>query len=275
VSFPLARVPRVRTGAALAAAIACAGIISACSNDDSTASKQPSTEPLLVAAASDLRPAFAELGKLFEAQTGTSVTFTFGASGQLAQQLENGAPYALFASASLDYVDRVLDAGRGDRATRAVYAYGRLAVWSPQRRYSLADLQGSTVKTIAVADPDHAPYGKAAVQTLRSSGLYARVKPKLVFGDNVAATQELAASGNADVAIIARSLAQASAGTFTPVPSRLHAPLAQALLVTADGVAGARARAFKKLVLSPEGQSVLRRDGFILPASHASTTPAA
>jgi len=270
-SFPRRLTP-LFTGSVLAALLALAGCGG--SDDEPVASGTTAAkEPLLIGAASDLRPAFTELAKRYEQQTGTKVTLTFGASGQLAQQLENGAPFALFASASIDYVDAVLKAGRGDRSTRAIYAYGRLALWSPDRRVTLADLNDPALKTIAVADPDHAPYGKAAVQALRSAGLYAEVKNKLVYGDNVAATQQLAASGNADVAIIARALALHSGGHMTPVPERLHEPIAQGLLVTGTGAAAQQARTFVALLKSPDGQALLAKDGFILPASEQATTP--
>ena len=260
-------------GAAAALLVAVSGCGS--SDDDAavTSNSSGTQQPLLIGAASDLRPAFTELAKRYEQQTGTKVTLTFGASGQLAQQLENGAPYALFASASIDYVDDVLKAGRGVRSTRAIYAYGRLVVWSPDRQIALADLTDPAVKTIAVADPDHAPYGKAAVEALRSAGIYAKVKAKLVYGDNVAATQAIAASGNADAAIIARALALSSGGHMTPVAERLHAPIAQGLLVTGTGAAAKQARGFIALLQSADGQAVLRKDGFILPDDARSTSP--
>lgn len=238
-----------------------------CGGDAREASRPAS--PLLIAAAADLRPAFTELGKQYEQQHGQRVTLTFGASGQLAKQLASGAPYALFASASIDYVDEVLAAGRGDRATRAIYAYGRLAMWSPERSFTLRELAGPAVKTVAIANPEHAPYGQAAVQALRSAGVWERVKPKLVYGDNVAAAQQFAASGNADVAIIGQALAKASGGASTPIDAKLHRPIAQGLVVTGTGAAARQARAFVELLESPAGQAVLREDGFLLPGDTA------
>ncbi len=266
------RLPTLRGLLAPLLATALLSTLGGCGDD---APDERAQQPLLVAAASDLRPAFTELGRRYEQQTGQRVTFTFGASGQLAKQLANGAPFALFASASIDYVDEVLEAGVGDRSTRAIYAYGRLAVWSPERRYALTDLTDAGVRTIAIANPGHAPYGKAAVEALRAAGLYGRVQPKLVYGDNVAAAQQLAASGNADVAVIARSLALNSGGALTAVDPALHAPLAQGLLVTGRGAAAEQARRFIELLRSSEGQSVLRDDGFILPGERAGTSPPA
>jgi molybdate transport system substrate-binding protein len=252
-------------------ALVAACFVAGCGDDagrSTTAAK-----PLLIAAASDLRPALTTLAAQYERQTGQRITVTYGASGQLAKQLANGAPYALFASASVDYVDEVLAAGRGDRSTRAIYAYGRLAVWSPDHPVALAQLAQPSVRTVAIANPEHAPYGKAAVQALRAAGLYSTVKPKLVFGDNVAAAQQLAASGNADAAIIGRSLALASGGSLTDVNRALHRPIAQGLLVTGSGQAAANARAFAALLTGPSGRTVLEHDGFILPAD--TPTPAA
>lgn len=228
-------------------------------------SAQPRETPLLVAAASDLAPAFTELGEDYTARTGREVTFTFGSSGQLAQQLVNGAPYDVFASASVGYVDQVLAAGRGDPGTEADYAYGRLVVWSPHEPVALEQLARPQVARIAVANPEHAPYGVAAVEALRSAGIHDRVRDRLVYGENVTDTLRLASSGNADVAVVALSLALASGGRHTLIPEHSHAPLRQALVVTAPEGPATDARAFADLVTSPAGRAVLDRHGFSLP----------
>lgn len=228
-------------------------------------SAQASQEgPLLVAAASDLQPAFGELGQVYEEQTGRSVTFTFGSSGQLSQQIVNGAPFEVFAAADEAYVEDVLDAGRGDPGTRRPYALGRLALWTSGAQASLADLAQPRFRRVAVANPEHAPYGEAAVAALRSSGLYDRVQPKLVYGENVSDTLRLATSGNADAAIVALSLASVQdSGRFTEIPADLHPPLRQALVVT--GSRTDAARRFADLVTGPRGREVLRRYGFAAP----------
>jgi molybdate transport system substrate-binding protein len=229
-------------------------------------SAQAADRPLLVAAASDLGPAFTELGAVYEQQTGRSVTFTFGSSGQLAQQIVNGAPFEVFAAASATFVDDVLAAGQGDAQTKAQYALGRIVVWTradagPQA--SLADLAQPRFRRIAVANPEHAPYGVAAVQSLRSAGLYDRVQDKLVYGENVSDTLRLASAGNADVAIVALSLATVQdGGRFTEVPATAHQPLRQALVVTADDDRAEAAQDFADLVVSERGRRVLRRYGF-------------
>lgn len=223
--------------------------------------------PLLVAAAADLQPAFEELGRAYEEQTGEAVTFTFGSSGQLAEQLKNGAPYGVFASASDRYVDEVLRAGRGDPGTRAEYALGRLAVWTPERETTLEQLPEPRFRRIALANPEHAPYGSAAQQALQATGVSGRVQSRLVYGENVTDALRLATSGNADAAVVALSLVQdRGAGVHTVVPAEAHAPLRQALVVTAEPARAADARAFAALVTSDAGQRVLARHGFSPPA---------
>jgi len=225
--------------------------------------------PLLVAAASDLGPAFTELGQVYEQETGRAVTFTFGSSGQLSQQIVNGAPFEVFASASATFVDDVVKAGQADVATVADYALGRIVVWTrgdagPQA--SLADLVQPRFRRIAVANPEHAPYGVAAVEALQGAGVYDRVRSRLVYGENVSDTLRLASSGNADVAIVALSLATVEdGGRFTEVPAAAHRPLRQALVVTAEGGRAGAAEDFAELVVSEPGRAVLARYGFAPP----------
>ena len=228
---------------------------------------QADERPLLVAAASDLQPAFEELGREYEQQTGRPVTFTFGSSGQLAEQLKNGAPYEVFASAGVRYVEEVLRAGRGDPGSQADYALGRLAVWTPQQEATLEQLAAPRFGRIAIANPEHAPYGLAARQALVSAGLLPALQSRLVLGENVSDTLRLATSGNADAAVVALSLVQDRAGgVHTVVPADAHAPLRQALLVTAEEPREPAAAAFADLVTGPTGQAVLARHGFAPPA---------
>ena len=232
-----------------------------------SASAATPERPLLVAAASDLQPAFEELGREHERRTGRPVTFTFGSSGQLAEQLKNGAPYEVFASAGVRYVEEVLRAGRGDADSQADYALGRLAVWTPNEQVALAGLAQPRFRRIAIANPEHAPYGVAAREALTSTGLLAQVQERLVLGENVSDTLRLATSGNADAAVVALSLVKARpGGRWTEVPADAHAPLRQALLVTAAAERSADARAFADLVTSEPGQAVLARHGFARPA---------
>jgi molybdate transport system substrate-binding protein len=226
---------------------------------------------LLVAGASDLRPAFEEIGKQFTAQTGTKVTFSFGSSGQLAQQITNGAPFDVFASADIGYVDDVVTAGIGDSSTKATYAFGRLAFWVPgrtqKRIFNLLDISDPSFKRIAIANPEHAPYGTAAVQALTSAKIYELVSDRLVYGENVSDTYRLATSGNADAALISLSLviANINGGRYVVIPTDAHEPLEQALVVTAKKPRAFSAKAFVSMVTSPAGRDVMRKYGFLLP----------
>ncbi len=226
---------------------------------------------LLVAGASDLRPAFEELGRAFTTKTGTKVTFSFGSSGQLSQQVINGAPFDVFASADIGYVDDVVKAGVGDRSTKATYAFGRLVLWVPARTqtriFNVLDLADRSFKRIAIANPDHAPYGVAAVQALESSNIHDLVSDRLVYGENVSDAYRLATSGNADAALVSLSLAIANnnGGRYVVVPAEAHKPLEQTLVVTTKGERSFSAKAFVASVSSTAGRDVMRKYGFLLP----------
>ncbi|MFN7148443.1 MAG: molybdate ABC transporter substrate-binding protein [Microthrixaceae bacterium] len=228
-------------------------------------------EEITVAAAADLRLAFEELGASFEADTGTKVTFSFGSSGQLKEQVLNGAPFDVFASANVDFIDGVVAAGTADGSTKATYAFGRIVVFSlSEGADAVTTLDGLTdaaVRNVAIANPEHAPYGVAAEEALRSAGLYDAVSAKLVLGENVSDTLQLTTTGNADAAIVALSLVTTGdEGSWELIDEDLHEPLEQALVVT--GVDPARTgagEAFAAYVNSPAGREVMNRYGFVLP----------
>ena len=232
-------------------------------------------DPLLIAGAADLQPAFTVLGERFEQATGEQVVFSFGSSGQLAQQLIEGAPMDLYASANVAFVEQVLAAGVGDPDTQSTYAFGRITIWSPDDAWrnwdTLEDLaDDEDLVNLAIANPQHAPYGLAARQALESAGVWDRIEPKLVYGENIADTQRLAASGNAEAAIVALSLAlaadEAGDGTWVLLDEDLHEPLQQDLVVVAeDPDRAALAARFIAFVEAEEGRQVMRRFGFLLP----------
>ena len=256
-------------------------LVAGCAGAD--ADQPAADDPLVVGAAADLRPAFEELGEAFTEDTGTPVDFTFGSSGQLAQQVSEGAPIELYASADAGFVDRVLDAGVGDADTRTTYAIGRIVVWSLDEDLAALDPQDLTdarIETIAIANPDHAPYGRAAREALISAGVWDELEPRLVYGENIADTQRIAGSGNADVAIVALSLALATdedgRGHWTGIDESLHEPLRQDLLVTTDDPdRAAIAAAFTDLVGSEQGREVMARYGFVVPDDAATASQAA
>jgi molybdate transport system substrate-binding protein len=223
-------------------------------------------EPIRVAAAADLSVAFEEMGRLFQASTGKKVSFSFGASGALAKQLSQGAPFDLFAAANAAFVDSAVQAGACDGATKALYARGHIVVWTKQGGAvvrTLADLRSPDIKRIAIANPDHAPYGKAAREALTRAGLWRALEGKIVQAENVRQALQFAQTGNAEVAIVALSLvAKDETGTRLAVDSTLHGAIEQTLVVCRHGKNRQGAREFAELVGSSEGQALLERYGF-------------
>jgi molybdate transport system substrate-binding protein len=225
--------------------------------------------PLLVAAASDLAVAMPELTTGFTAETGARVDVTLGSSGQIAHQILNGAPVDLFLSADAGWVARLREAGRTVPGTEAVYAIGPLVLVSapglePGFR-SVADLGRASARRIAIANPEHAPYGRAARQVLENAGLWASVESRVVIAENVRQTLQYVESGSVDAAISARSLVRRDQGGWIPIPDHLHDPLDQTLVVVAGRERGAEARAFAAFLLGPAGREILARHGFLLP----------
>lgn len=223
---------------------------------------------ITVAAASDLRFAFDELGESFTAETGVEVTFVYGSSGQLREQVVNGAPFDLFASANVAFVDDVIDAGRGVESTKADYAIGRIVLWGPPGRpppETVHELASPEFRRIAIANPRHAPYGLAAEQALEAAGVLDTVGDRLVIGENISDAFRIVESGNADVGIVALSLAVVGDSPFVVIDDTLHAPLRQALVVIATGQRGDDAQAFAAHLARPEGREVMARYGFALP----------
>ncbi len=222
-----------------------------------------------VAAASDLTRAFEELGRAFAARTGQRVAFTFGASGMLARQVREGAPFDLFASASSAFVDDVLATGACDRSTRALYAHGHLVVWSKRGvapAAALADLADARFRRIAIANPEHAPYGRAAREALQNRRLWAALEPRIVYGENNRQAHQFAQSGNAEAALVALSLViGTSDGAYTQVDQALHAPIDQTLVACLRGKNAAGGRAFASFVAGADGRGLMRRYGFLLP----------
>jgi molybdate transport system substrate-binding protein len=227
----------------------------------------PKERAVHVAAASDLTHAFEELGQRYTARTGEQVAFTFGSSGLLAKQIAEGAPFDLFAAANAEFVAQAVARAACDGSTKASYARGRVALWSrtgAPRIEALADLREARFARIALAHPEHAPYGKAAKEALERAGLWSAVEPRLVYGENVRQALQFAQSGNAEVAIVALALAQRTqGGRVLVLDEASHAPLEQTLVVCNHGHNARGARAFAAFVQSPEGREVMQRHGFL------------
>ncbi|HEX6285594.1 MAG TPA: molybdate ABC transporter substrate-binding protein, partial [Pyrinomonadaceae bacterium] len=226
-------------------------------------------QELTVAAASDLIAAFEEIGREFEASQKIKVVFVFGSTGMLTRQIENGAPIDLFAAANVGYIDQLAQKDLIIPDTRAIYARGRITMWttadSPLNIQTISDLARSGVERIAIANPDHAPYGLAAQQALQSAGMWENVKPKLVYADNIRQTLQYAETGNVDVAIVALSLSRQSDGRWMLIPEELHQPLDQGLAVIKSTKNESTARAFASYVTGPRGKEILAKYGFAFP----------
>lgn len=236
------------------------------------------TAVIRVAAASDLTAAFEAIGRAFQTNTGQTVSFSFGASGLLAKQLREGAPFDVFAAANVSFVDDVVKAGTCDGSTQRLYAEGHLALWSPKNAaaQSLQDLVKPAFARIAIANPEHAPYGQAAHQALQASDLWSQLQPRLVFGENIRQALQLAQSGNADAALVSQSLVRGDEkGVTVRVDPALHAAIVQALVVCNKGGNKTGGVAFATFITSAEGQTLLESFGFGIPdaGSAAAVSP--
>jgi molybdate transport system substrate-binding protein len=249
--------------AALLLALAC---VTACKTKSPATTTNASSDEITVAAASDLTPAFEELGREFQSATKTKVVFVFGSTGMLTRQIENGAPFDLFAAANVSYIDELDQKGLIIPDSKTIYARGRITLWTTNdsliRLQGIADLARPEVQRIAIANPDHAPYGLAAKQALQSAGVWDRVQPKLVYGDNIRQTLQYAQTGNVEVAIVALSLSVQSNGRWSLIPEELHQPIDQALAIMKTTRKEPAARAFANFISSPQGKAVMKKYGF-------------
>jgi molybdate transport system substrate-binding protein len=231
----------------------------------------PVTE-VRVAAAADLQFVLPEIAQAFEqANAGLKVNATIGSSGNLYAQIHNGGQFDLFLSADEKLPQKLADEGAA--GPPFLYAFGQLVVWSPRDAsppfQSLDDLMKDAVKKIAIANPEHAPYGAAAVEALKKAGVYEKVSAKLVMGENVGQAAQFLESGAADVGLISRSLAASpkmeGKGLFWEVPASSYSPLRQAGVVLKAAANPDGARALREAILTGEGRKILARHGFQLP----------
>ncbi|HEX7663993.1 MAG TPA: molybdate ABC transporter substrate-binding protein [Polyangiaceae bacterium] len=228
----------------------------------------PPKKPLKVAAAADLSHAFTDVAEAYRTKTGQEVKLSFGATGLLEKQIAEGAPFDVFAAANVSFVDDAVKAGACFADTKSTYAFGHLVVWAKKGSpvpAQLADLADPAYAKIAIANPDHAPYGKAAKQALERAGVWDKVSSRIVYGENVQQTLAFAESGNAEVALVALSLAIGGEGVYAEIGG--HDPLEQSLVVCkGEGQdASPDGKAFAAFVASPEGRAIMRRYGFLLP----------
>jgi len=241
-------------------------------------------QELRVAAASDLQFVMPELAAQFEKQSSVRLNVTYGSSGNFFSQIQSGAPFDLFFSADMDYPRRLVSGGLAEPDTLFQYALGQIVIWAPansnldpERDYWKALLDPS-VQKIAIANPEHAPYGRAAVAALKKAGLYDLLQTKLVYGENISQAAQFVQSGNAQAGLLALSLALSPAmrdGKRWQIPGDLHPPIQQAAVVLKSSSGPHAARAFLEFLKTPPARSTLSHFGFQIPsASPTPTSPA-
>jgi molybdate transport system substrate-binding protein len=229
----------------------------------------------VVAAASDLQFALEEIAAKFRTDTGRDVRLSFGSSGNFTRQLLQGAPFEMFLSADEGFVFQLADAGKTlDRGT--LYAEGRIVLFAPRNSTLKVDaklddlraaLSDGRLQRFAIANPEHAPYGRAAEQVLKGQGVWDAIRPKLVLGENVSQTAQFASTGAAQGGIFAYSLALSPSvgglGAYVLLPSEWHAPLLQRMVLMKS--ADETAQAFYHFVQQPAARAIFRKYGFLLP----------
>jgi molybdate transport system substrate-binding protein len=233
-------------------------LLTACSRVD-----EP--DRVTVAAAANLTRAFDEIGREFTRETGIEVSYSYAATTILAQQVQQGAPFDVFASADEAHIDPLVASGHVIAGTRAVYARGVLALWAPAGGVlSIGDLARPEIKFVALANPSLAPYGAAAVEALRNASVWEAVEPKVVYANNINQARQYAATGNAEAVITAYSLVAEETGIVRIDPA-LYTPIEQVIGVVAGSEHEAAARRYVEFVLGDRGRAILRADGYDVP----------
>jgi len=240
------------------------------------ASPYARAQAVKVAAAADLKFAMTELAAQFEKQSGAKLDVTYGSSGNFLSQIQNGAPFDLFFSADSEYPKILEAAGLTEPGSLREYAVGHIVIWTPSdsqvnvAKDGWKSLQDQRVKKIAIANPEHAPYGRAALAAMKKAAIYEQLKDKLVFGENISQAAEFVQSGNSQVGIVALSLALSPAmrnGNRWEIPADSYPPIKQAVVLLKASKNINAARHFLDFVSGPQGQEILQRFGFTVLAS--------
>ena len=229
-------------------------------------------EKVTIAAAADLKFAMDEIVAAFkQAHPADAVQVVYGSSGKFHAQIRQGAPYDLYFSADIAFPRELVKAGLAASEVKP-YAFGRIVLWSASldaSKMTLASLVDPRIRRVAIANPKHAPYGKRAEEALRAAGLWEKVEPKLVYGENIAHTAQFVQTGNAQVGIIALALALnpelASKGGYWLIPDKLHGPLEQGFIITKRAEGNALAKRFADYMGSSPARAVMTKYGFVLP----------
>jgi len=229
-----------------------------------------------VAAAADLQFAMQDIAAQFQKETGKSVEVIYGSSGNFFQQLQNGAPFDVFFSANLDYAKRLEAAGLTEPGSYYQYAKGKIVIWVPNESKvdlspGLEALLDPSIKKIAVANPQHAPYGQAAVAAMQKEGIYDKVKDKLVLGENISQTASFVISGSADIGILALSLALSpnmkDKGRYAEIAADQYPPIEQACVIVSSSKNKDVARQFLGFIKTSGMGKLLEKYGFDVPTT--------
>jgi len=243
--------------------------LASCGGSGTTSAGQPQT--VRIAAASDLRFALEALSTDFrQAHPGIVLSTTYGSSGAFFSQIESGAPFDVYLSADVSYPRQLLAQALAVPGSEFDYAVGRIVVWVPDgspipvETLGIRALTDPRVRKVSIANPEHAPYGKAAVAAMEHFGVYQSVKDELVLGENIAQALQFVQSGGADVGIVALSLAKApgAKGHFWEIPTDTYPPIQQGGVILRSVRDLTAARAFAAFMVSPGGRATLRRFGF-------------
>ena len=233
-------------------------------------------QEITVAAAADLQFAMQDVTARFYKETGKTVKLIYGSSGNFFQQIQNGAPFDMFFSANLDFPKKLEAAGLTEPGTYYQYARGRIVIWAPKESKidltsGLKALLDPSVKKIAIANPQHAPYGQAAVAAMQKENVYEHVKEKFVLGENISQTASFVVSGAADVGIVALSLALSPTmkekGRYLDIPAGEYPPIEQACVILSSSKEKNTARQFLSFMKTPAVAEVLRNYGFEVEGS--------
>jgi molybdate transport system substrate-binding protein len=231
-------------------------------------------QEITIAAAADLQFVMQEVGARFQQEFGKTVKLIYGSSGNFAQQLQNGAPFDMFFSANLDYPEQLEGAGLTEPGTFYPYAIGKIVVWVPNASKldvssGLKALLDPSIKKIAIANPEHAPYGKAALAAMQKENIYEQVKDKFVLGENISQTASFVASGSADVGVVALSLALSpnmkDKGRYAEVPAGDYPAIEQACVILRSSKNKDIAQQFLKFIQSSPVRELFQKYGFAIP----------
>jgi molybdate transport system substrate-binding protein len=238
------------------------------------AAGRSAAQEITVAAAADLQFVMQDVGARFQKDTGKSVKLIYGSSGNFAQQLQNGAPFDMFFSANLDYPKRLEAAGLTEPGSFYQYAIGKIVIWVPNDSKldvgpGLKAFLDPSIKKIAIANPEHAPYGKAAVAAMQKENIYDQVKDKFVLGENISQTASFVASGSADVGIVALSLALSrnmkEKGRYAEIPAADYPAIEQACVIMRSSKNKDIAQQFLKFIQSAPVKELFQKYGFAIP----------